>query len=206
MHPILRIVGVAFRILGAINTFGGVVAGVWLVISSDWPALGFGIVGIFASHLLISLLLVPSLMLGGVAVKSLAKGDRPGTRTALLGSTLYVAVLQGAWCLSITSFFLNNPHKSPLLPMLLWTYGVSTVPWVFLAKKDQEAGGNEFSAVGTLFLQFGYIIGALLLLADPGAPERFVYALGFTIMVNWIIQMSLATRMLGLSSGPSALS
>ncbi|MFL5482861.1 MAG: hypothetical protein ACJ8AK_11795 [Gemmatimonadaceae bacterium] len=194
MNALLRFATACSWLIATVNMFGGLIAGVWLAIKGDWWALGYGLLGLFASVWVVGWLLVPSLLLSGPAVVAVQRGRSWAARILSGASTLYINAIMLIWCVFITGFFLKHPRNAPIFPVLLWAYGVSTGPWTFLASKDQEGGGNNFSFISVLFLQLGYIVGAVVLLFVPETPQYFIVILTATLLVNWVILLTLSAE------------
>jgi hypothetical protein len=185
-------VAAAFAPIGGLllllNALGGIVSGIWLAVIGEWWALGVGLLGLFASHFLVSILLMPGLLIAAPAA-ALSERGRQGPAMVLAGlSSLYTATLIAAWGVGILYFFASRATPHSVIPLLIWSYGVANGPWSFLASKDQQAGGNEYSAMATFFLQVGYVVAiALILVSRSFAPA--VLALPAAMGVNWLLQM-----------------
>ena len=86
-------------------------------------------------------------------------------------SSLYTAALIAAWGIGILYLFASRATAHSIVPLLIWSYGVASGPWSFLASKDQQGGGNEYSAMSTFFFQVGYVVAiALILMSRSLAP------------------------------------
>lgn len=205
MQLILKFALACAPVIALVNVFGGVIAGIWLALKGDWWALGYGLLGVLVSHYIISFLLMPSFLIASIGIAAVQRGKLWLTRLLLGGAGLYVTALMWAWCVFTTAFFLKHARNAPVFPVLLWAYGVSTGPWTFLASKDQTSGGgNEFSIIAVLFLQLGYIAGAIFLLIMPDTPQYFIIALTAALLFAWAIQQAIAQE--GLRAEASGLS
>ena len=186
-------VAAAFAPIGALllplNALGGIVSGIWLAVIGEWWALGVGLVGLFVSHFLVSILLMPGLLFAAPAA-ALSERGKHGTAMVLAGfSILYTAGLIAVWGIGVLYFFASRATAHSVIPLLIWSYGVASGPWSFLASKDQQAGGNEYSAMSTFFLQLGYVIAiAVVLVSRSLAPAAL--ALAAAMGVNWLLQMA----------------
>lgn len=186
----LKILSVLVGIVGVVDFTAAIVGGIWLAIAGDWWAIGYGILALVASQFAVSILLLPAIAIG-TGGAALADSGRTGAARLVLGaSSLYTAALMGAWSLVVTSFFLGHARHASLFPMLLWAYAASTGPWAFLAAKDQQ-GGNEYSALGVLFLEVGYIVGGILFLATHEAT-LFIAAISIALTCLWVLQQVMA--------------
>ena len=59
-------------------------------------------------------------------------------------SSLYTAALIAAWGIGILAYFFRSRATAhSIIPLLIWSYGVASGPWSFLASKDQQGGGND---------------------------------------------------------------
>lgn len=139
---------------------------------------------------------MPHILLAVPSLALLNRGKIFLGRVLLGIGTLYMTVVMWGWCVFITEGFVTHTREASLFPILLWSYGVATGPWTYLASKDQQNGGNEFSMISVLFLQAGYIIGATLFLLDATAPQRFVRPLAGALLLSWIVQQILGGRLL----------
>jgi len=145
-----------------LNLLGGIISGIWLAILGEWGEIFRGILFMVVSSFAISIALMPSLLFAAPAAMAIEKGKK------LLGmffgslSILYTIVLITVWCVWIMWLFVSSATDSSLIPLLIWSYGVALAPWMFLAQKDQQGGGNEYSIFTTFFAQISYILGMIL--------------------------------------------
>ena len=103
-------------------------------------------------------------------------------------SSLYTAALIAAWGIGILYLFASRATAHSIVPLLIWSYGVASGPWSFLASKDQQGGGNRYSAMSTFFFQVGYVVAiALILMSRSLAPA--VLALTAAMGVDWLLEM-----------------
>jgi len=145
-----------------LNLLGGIISGIWLAILGEWGEIIRGILFMVVAGFAISIALMPSLLFAGPAAIAIEKGKK------LLGmflgslSVLYTIALMTIWCIWIMWLFVSSANESSLIPLLIWSYGVALAPWMWLAQKDQQGGGNEFSLFSIFFAQISYIIGMIL--------------------------------------------
>jgi hypothetical protein len=75
-------VAAAFASIGVLllvlNALGGIVSGIWLGVIGEWWALGVGLVGLFVSPFLVTILLIPGLLFAapGAALSVVDRGLR----------------------------------------------------------------------------------------------------------------------------------
>ncbi len=187
----LKILSVLVGIVGFVDFTAAIVGGIWLAITGDWWAIGYGILALVASQFAVSILLIPAIAIGTGGAALVESGRIGAARLVLGASSLYTAALMGVWSFVVTAFFLGHARHASLFPMLLWAYAASTGPWAFLAAKDQQQGGNEYSALGVLFLEVGYIVGGVLLLATHEAA-LFIAAISIALACLWVLQQVMA--------------
>ncbi len=140
-------VAAAFAPIGVLllvlNALGGIVSGIWLGVIGEWWALGVGLVGLFVSPFLVTILLIPGLLFAAPGSALFERG-RQGPAMVLAGiSSLYTAALIAAWGIGILHLFASRATAHSIIPLLIWSYGVASGPWSFLASKDQQGGGND---------------------------------------------------------------
>jgi hypothetical protein len=141
-----------------LNMFGGIVSGIWLVVLGEWWAFALGILGVFVSHYAIGIALLPSLGLGVAAYGAIQrKYWRSGMLLGAL-SNLYIAALMTMWCIAVLAIFISQASSTSWFPLLIWSYGVATGPWAFLAQKDVQSGSDTGAATFTFFAQVAYLL------------------------------------------------
>ena len=136
---------------------------------------------------------MPGLLFVAPAAALIEQGRR-GPAMVLAGiSNLYTAALVAAWGIGILYFFASRATAHSIIPLLIWSYGVAIGPWSFLASKDQQGGGNGYSAISTFFLQVGYVVAiALVLVSGSLAPA--VLALAAAMGADWLLEMGMVLR------------
>lgn len=196
MKALSAFVAALVPIIMLLNFAGGVVGGIWAAVSGDWWAIGYALVTVVAAHFVISILLLPSMALGAFGAGTMERGRIVAARIALAASTLYLAMLMGLWAIFVTAAFLRHEREAPLFPIMLLGYGAAMGPWAFLATKDQQAGGNEFSVMSVFWLQAGYVVGGTLFLLNPDSANNFIVPVGVALTVNWLILQTIAGDMI----------
>ena len=171
--------------------FGGIISGIWLAILGKWGDIIRGIVFIVTSGFLVSFALMPGLLFVGPAIIAMERGKRIGA--VLFGSLsiLYTAALITAWCICIMWLFMRSSSESSIIPSLIWSYGVALAPWMWLAQKDQQAGGNEFSIFTTLFAQISYIVAMIMFFLGATLGTIGV-TFGVIMLIAAILQITIA--------------
>ena len=177
-----------------LNMLGGIVAGIWLAILGEWSTIGAGILVFFVSTGILGFVIMPSILLAIPAALCAQKGKTFGLVCFGALSSLYILAVITLWCCGILFFFLRDATASSLIPRLLWSYGLATGPWAYMASKDAQGGGSEgFASMFATFLaQLAYVTIMILVIFTPitllGAIKVFA---GF-MAVALVIQMTLA--------------
>ena len=154
---ILSILSASSVLLVIINTLGGLVSGIWLLILGYWSTVVVGLTyGIFASYI-ISFALMPGMLFGMPAVYFFEKGWNWMASFFGFLSILYTNSLLTFTCLFIFHEAVNSSSNS-VFPLLLWSYGIAMAPWVTMARSEK----NEWSTFTTFVAEIAYIVSIVL--------------------------------------------
>lgn len=69
-------------------------------------------------------------------------------------SSVYIYMLIAAWCSAVTFYFLRDAPSHAFWPLLIWSYGVATSPWSYMAQRDQSVA----SFYSGFFTQVAFIV------------------------------------------------
>lgn len=145
-----------------LNLLGGIISGIWLAILGEWGEIFRGVLFMVISGFAISIALMPSLLFAAHAAMAIEKGKKLFGMFFGSLSVLYTIGLMTVWCIWIMWLFVSSANDISLIPLLIWSYGVALAPWIWLAQKDQQGGGNKFSIFSVFFAQISYILGMIL--------------------------------------------
>lgn len=174
-----------------LNFLGGIVSGIWLAVLGEWGKIVSGLIFLVVSGFAISFALMPSLLFSGPGAMAVERGKKYLGALLCSLSVLYIVALITVWCLLLMWLFVSSATESSLIPLLIWSYGVALGPWMWLAQKDQQGGGNEYSTLTVFFAQAAYILGMIMVF--NGATLRTVAILfGIIMFVGAILQMIIA--------------
>ena len=175
---------VSFPIL-LINSFGGIIAFVWLMFESEWTLIIQGIVAFFVSSFIVAIAFLPAFgvaFIGMFFYKMKIK--------ILAYPIFYISTLLNIAVVSIWTFFVfnyalvNSSPETSLIPITLWAYGVAVGPIQYMASKEgsENVGAlllTTFSALGSLWMVFAIsFLGYELLTAMWG------FLISMTICLN----------------------
>jgi hypothetical protein len=171
-----------------LNLFGGIISGIWLAILGEWGKIFRGIFFVVAaSSIAIPIALIPSLIFTAPMAMAMNRGKKVLEILFASLSFLYKNALITIWCIWVMWFFVRSANESSLIPLLIWSYGVATDPWMWLAQKDH----NEFAIFSTLFAEAAYIIGMVLFFLGATLGTIAV-VFGAIMLIGGVIQIFLS--------------
>lgn len=175
--------------LALLNALGGFVSGLWLIILGLWHPVILGILyGVFSSYF-ICLLLLPTILIGGIAAILFKKNKILGMLFGFI-NILYIDLLMALWCIWILYYFMGFATYNAVIPMLIWSYGVAFAPWLWLSYKDQQSGNNS-SLYSIFFAETAYIIAIIMSFMHFTLGAIFVMFLSIMILSSFC-QISIA--------------
>jgi hypothetical protein len=119
-----------------LNTVGFIVSAIWLLIIGEWRSVVAGIAMSFFAPFLLGLALLPALIFGAPAMFLARRGVTIGLYFFSFLGSLYTAVIITVWCVGVAIYFLENASSSAFWPTLVWSYGVATSPWTYMAQRE----------------------------------------------------------------------
>ena len=188
---LMKVLAVPLMIL---NMLGGIVSGIWLAILGEWGAIGYGIAALVISGLALSLVLMPGLLLAAPAAYFGEKNMKAGVYFFGFLSSLYTVGVITVWCVAVLFFFTKKADSSSIIPMLIWSYGVATGPWAWMAQKEQQGGDGFASIVATFFSQVGYIVMIVMVLFFRVTLMDVFIAFGVVMLVSLVLQFITALQ------------
>ena len=168
-----------------INSFGGIVAFVWLIFESEWTLIIQGVLAFFVSSLILAIAFLPAV---GVSLIGMffykMKIKILAFPIFYIATLLNIAVIS-IWTLVVFSFALDSSSpETSKIPITLWAYGVAVGPIQYMASKEgsENVGAQlltTFSALGSLWMVFAIsFLGYELLTAMWG------FLISMTICLN----------------------
>ena len=150
---------VSFPIL-LINSFGGIIAFVWLIFESEWTLIIQGIVAFFVSSFIIAIAFLPAFGVALIGMFFYKMKIKILAYPIFYISTLINIAVISIWTLVVFSYALD--HSSPetsKIPITLWAYGVAVGPIQYMASKEgsENVGAQlltSFSSLGSLWMVF----------------------------------------------------
>lgn len=191
MESFARALSVLAIPLGIINMFGGIVSGIWLAILGEWGLIGYGILALIVSGMVIGLAMMPGMIFAAPAAVMLEKGNKFGGYFFGFLSSLYTIGVLVAWCVLVLIYYTKQANHDSIIPVLIWSYGIATGPITWLAQKDLQ-GGNEYAMVSTFFIQVAYLLTILGILFIGMSLLNVLVLFGVIMAIGLIVQFSMA--------------
>lgn len=182
--------------LVALNWLGGIVSGIWLAILGQWGAVISGIIFLLFSSWIIPFALAPSLLLGAPIAYYMERDKISGV--IILGglSSLYTMALITVWCCGILFLFVNGATETSLIPLLIWSFGIATGPWIALSSREGSGDGNNASFIAALLAQIAFVVVALKLLFSGLSLFAALKVFGSFMAVGFVIQFTMVVMMM----------
>jgi len=178
-----------------LNLLGGIVAGIWLAILGQWGTIVGGLFLFFTATFVINFVLIPMRLFIPPAVYCAEKGKTFGLLFFSALSNLYVITVMTVWCCGVLFTFVKDATSSSLIPLLIWSYGIATGPWAYMASRDQEVGGSPATAITTFLAQIGYVVIMLMVIFSTITTIQALQVFAGFMVVGWVIQMIMVYQM-----------
>lgn len=175
----LLILAIPFTIL---NLLSGVVSGVWLIFLGEWFMVGFGILIMLVSGMILGFAMLPGLIFGAPAISLTNKGYIFGFL-----SILYTICVLTVWCILVLVYYTKQAEQNSIIPVLFWSYNVAIAPIAWLAKKDSQSG-NEYATIMTFFIGAAYILNILVILLIGVSPPDILLLFVFVMLIGAVFQ------------------
>lgn len=148
-----------------LNSFGGLIAAIWLAILGEWRIIFSGLVLIFFSSFALSFLLTPGWFFSNLAARFAEQRKKIVALSIGSLTAIYTMSVLIAFSLAILFDFTQRAAIStPLLPVLLWAYTAAMAPFAFMASKENNPQSTQMcntsqlafsiNIVGILFFNF----------------------------------------------------
>ena len=190
MKALLAILTILAVPLVLMNVLGGVVSGIWLAFLRQWGALGIGVLSLIFATFTISFALLPSIILNWPAAKLFERGHIALGSILAIPASIYTTLVMVVWCYGVFTTFLSMSSPTSLVPMLLWSYGVATGPWSYMAQRESQGNdGYDASATHVLFVSLGYLLMVAMYLFAGANPSTCLTALVMVMTLALLTQL-----------------
>ena len=150
---------VSFPIL-FINSFGGIIAFVWLMFESEWTLIIKGVIAFFVSSFVLGIAFLPAAGVSLIGMFFYIKKIKFLAFPIFWIATLLNMTVISIWTLFVfNAAFMNSSSETSLIPITLWAYGVAVGPIQYMASKEgsENVGAQlltTFSALVSLWMVF----------------------------------------------------
>jgi hypothetical protein len=190
-----KLVAAAVVPLMFLNTFGAIIAGIWLAVLGEWSAIGLGLLAMFAGGILLGLAMAPGILFAAPTAYFVEKNIKVGAWFFGALSLLYTTTIIFIWCVICLFLFLKRANPDSFFPILLWSYGAATGPIAWLAQKDSQAG-NNYAMIPTFFSQIGYASAILAMLIFNAGFFVAALIIFIAMVLSGIFQIYMAFSMM----------
>lgn len=178
-----------------LNMFGGVVAGIWLLILGKWEAVGIAVASAFISSFTIGLAMMPGMLLSVPGVSMIKKGSGIFGHFLLFCSSIYIFGVLWYWSIYVFGIFASyiGPKGTGTFPLLLMAYTVATAPVGYMANKESD---SPSTMITTFFIMLGCALFMIMLMFGiyPGTANLiFMGIMAIGIFVQLVVGIQLAT-------------
>ena len=181
------VVALAFPIL-ILNSFGGIIAGVWLAILGRWWAIGWGFASVFAPTVL-GLAMMPGVAFGAPAALLAEKGRTVLAFPLVLLSLIYTAAVITVWCLFVLFFFMSRSSGGDFWPLQIWSYVVAITPLAYMTQSEEQRGTGDAASMTTFFAGLAYLLMVLAGILHIGSNlTGLATAFGAVMLVGVFLQ------------------
>ena len=161
MYNLLAVLSFPLMIL---NSFGGIVALIWLGIKGEWSLILYGILAGFLAGIVFSFVLLPSTGCSLLAMKLVDMKNKffyfVAQILCVIGEA-YTIIIIIIWVYVVFAFsyiLIDSPTVQEVeLPALLWAYSVIIGHLSFMAHKEGHDSGYSASFTLTFFTSIGCI-------------------------------------------------
>ncbi len=169
-----------------LNFFGFIVSGIWLLVIGQWGSVVAGfIVSIFAPFFL-GFAVLPGMLFTGPMTYLAGRKVTIGVYFFGFLTSVYMYLVIATWCSGITFYFMHDAPPRAFWPLLIWSYGVATSPWSYMAQRDQSIASILFA----FFAQVAFIVMMLSILLGVDFIDALqVFPLVFVVGVFFHMQL-----------------
>jgi hypothetical protein len=181
--------------IAILNGFGFFVAGIWLLVIGEWRSVVAGIVISIVAPFFLGLAVLPSMIFGGPGIYFAKRNLTIGLYFFSFLSSIYIAVIITAWCGGVTFYFMQNVPSHAFWPMLIWSYGVATSPWTYMAQRDESIA----AFLAAFFTQAAFVVMMIsIALGTDLAVAAQIFALVMAVEVFFHVRLIAQAQRMGL--------
>jgi hypothetical protein len=172
-----------------LNSIGFLGSLVWLLIVGQWKAVGLGLLITVFAPFLLGFAVLPGMIFAAPGAYFANRKNTIGTYFFGFLSALYIFFVIGVWCSGIAYYFLHDAPRNAFWPLLLWSYGVATSPWTYMAQKE-----NSIPAIISAFCaQAAFIVMMTCVLFGMNLIDAF-QVLFLVLAIGVLFQMKILSE------------
>lgn len=180
-----------------LNVFGFLVSIVWLLVVGQWTAVLSGLVIVMCATFVLGFALLPTMLIAAPGIYFAKRKVTIGVYLFGFLASVYVYAIVAAWCSSVTFYYLGSAPRHAFWPLLLWSYGIATSPWTYMAQKDPAPNSvlvGFFAQVAYIVMMVSIVLGADL--ASATQIFMLVTAVGVFFHMRLLAEMQRAQFLL----------
>jgi hypothetical protein len=176
-----------------LNIIGGIVLGIWLVALHDWNTILLGIVLFLLFKYVSWFALWPSTLLALLAAHFAEKRKAVGMLCFNSLSNLYSHALVTVWCCGVLVVLVKDASAHTAVPRLVWSYGVATGPWAYMASVESGLEGEgSASTLATFVAKLAYLVVMLLAIFSSLSFRGAIMVFAGFMLVGFVIQIAVS--------------
>ena len=144
------------------NTFGGVISFIWLAILGQWKAIGIGVLSLFISHYILALALALGFIImipGVLLLSSKRKYLHILGWIFIIPSGIWNYGVMVGWSYEVLRYFYFYGDGSAQTPLLIWSYGIASAPWAYMASKEgKDESGISAAIIQSIIISISYLV------------------------------------------------
>jgi hypothetical protein len=177
-----------------VNTFGGLVAGIWLLAMGEWRLVVLGFLLSFIMPTAWSIASIPMLGFAALLFTRSEQPNRPAVAAGGFVLSIWNAALISMWCASVFFLFTGKIEEGTTLPLLLWAYSTTMAPLAYMASK--EPPDSHGTALGMFLALVLYVVLLVTYLFDVARPVTM------GIVISVALSEALVATSLGVAMTP----
>jgi len=169
MKALLGLLQALLMPLMILNSLGGIVSAVWLLVLGEWRLIVGGLLVLLAGNFCLIIAFLPSVLVGAPALYFAGKEKWTISNILMLPSILYMNAVITAWCGIVFYFYTSDSTLSDLIPRMIWSYGIATGTLSYLAMKGpRDENAPTGPTIAVLFAEIGYVFVMLQVVISGG--------------------------------------
>ncbi len=194
MKAFLALIKALLIPLMILNSLGGIISAVWLLILGEWRLIVAGLLLLCAGSFCLMIAFLPSVLIGAPALYFAGKEKWTISNILMLPGILYINAVMTVWCGLVFHFYSVNPTLPELIPRMIWSYGIATGALSYIAMKGpRDENAPTGPTIAILFAQIAYVFAMLRVVISSGNTfQSFVTTFEGFMLVAALIQWAIS--------------